>query len=80
MPIKLILLGGVVGFLEGGGGSANFVFMGVGIFPKFALLKFYRHGVSEERQRFWTISSLPPMPPPLENPNFVSVVVSPSLS
>ena len=25
--------GGVMGFLEGGGGSANFIFMGVGIFP-----------------------------------------------
>ena len=25
--------GGVVVFLEGGGGSANFIFMGVGIFP-----------------------------------------------
>ena len=25
--------GGVVGFLEGGGGSADFIFMGVGIFP-----------------------------------------------
>ena len=26
--------GGWWGFLEGGGGSANFIFMGVGIFPK----------------------------------------------
>ena len=35
MPIKFLLLGGGVGFfLEGGGGSANFNFMGVGIFPK----------------------------------------------
>ena len=25
--------GWVLGFLEGGGGSANFIFMGVGIFP-----------------------------------------------
>ena len=25
--------GGVLGFLEGGGGSADFIFMGVGIFP-----------------------------------------------
>ena len=34
MPIKFLLLGGG-GFwslLEGGGGSANFIFMGVGIF------------------------------------------------
>ena len=34
MPIKFLLLGGgVVVFLEGGGGSADFIFMGVGIFP-----------------------------------------------
>ena len=34
MPIKVLLLGGgVLGFLERGGGSANFIFMGVGIFP-----------------------------------------------
>ena len=39
MPIKFLLLGGggvLLGFvLEGGGGSANFIFMGVGIFPTF---------------------------------------------
>ena len=36
MPIKFLLLGGggFWVFLEGGGGSANFIFMGVGIFPK----------------------------------------------
>ena len=35
MPIKFLLLGGGFWvFLEGGGGSANFIFMGVGIFPK----------------------------------------------
>ena len=42
MPIKFLLLGGrVVGFLEGGGGgSADFIFMGVGIFPiKTSLIK-----------------------------------------
>ena len=35
MPIKLLLLGGggVLGFFRRGGGSANFIFMGVGIFP-----------------------------------------------
>ena len=33
MPINFLLLGGVVLFSEGGGGSANFIFMGVGIFP-----------------------------------------------
>ena len=34
MPIKFLLLGGVSGFfLEGGGGSGNFIVMGVGIFP-----------------------------------------------
>ena len=34
MPIKFFLLGGFWGFLEGGGGgSANFIFMDVGIFP-----------------------------------------------
>ena len=35
MPTKFLLLGGggVLGFLKGGGGSANFIFMGVGIFP-----------------------------------------------
>ena len=33
MPIKFLLLGGGGwGFLEGAGGSANFTFMGVGIF------------------------------------------------
>ena len=31
MPIKFLVLGGVGVFLEGGGGSANFTFMGVGI-------------------------------------------------
>ena len=35
MPIKFLSLGGGSwGFLEGGGGSANFIFMGVGIFPR----------------------------------------------
>ena len=37
MPIKFLLLGGegVLGFLRrGGGGSANFIFMGVGILPR----------------------------------------------
>ena len=35
MPIKFLLLGGGFWvFLEGGGGSANFILMGVGIFPK----------------------------------------------
>ena len=34
MPIKFLLLGGgVLGFFRGGGGSAYFIFMGVGIFP-----------------------------------------------
>ena len=33
MTIKFLLLGGVLGFLRRGGGSANFIFMGVGIFP-----------------------------------------------
>ena len=33
MPIKFLLLGGSWGFLEGGGGSANFIFMGAGNFP-----------------------------------------------
>ena len=34
MPIKFLLLGGGRGFYgRGGGGSANFIFMGVGIFP-----------------------------------------------
>ena len=34
MPIKFLPLGGGFWvFLEGGGGSANFIFMGVGIFP-----------------------------------------------
>ena len=38
MPIKFLLLGGgrrSWGFLEGGGGSANFIFMGMGIFPSY---------------------------------------------
>ena len=40
MPIKFLLLGeagGVLGFFRKGGGcgSANFIFMGVGIFPIF---------------------------------------------
>ena len=44
MPIKFLLLGGGFwGFLEGGGGgSANFIFMGAGIFPK-------REGVDSAR-------------------------------
>ena len=34
MLIKFLLLGrGGLGFLKGGGGSANSIFMGVGIFP-----------------------------------------------
>ena len=35
MPIKFLLLGGGGSglFWKGGGGSANFIFMGVGIFP-----------------------------------------------
>ena len=34
MPIKFLSLGGgVVGFLGRGGGSADIIFMGVGIFP-----------------------------------------------
>ena len=35
MPIEFLFLGGgVLGFFRrGGGGSANFIFMGVGIFP-----------------------------------------------
>ena len=32
-PQNSSFYGGVVGFLEGGGGSADFIFMGVGIFP-----------------------------------------------
>ena len=35
MPINFLFLGGGGwGFLEGGGGSANFIFRGVGVFPK----------------------------------------------
>ena len=38
MPIKFLLLGGGFWvFLEGGGGSATFIFMGVGIFPNFRM-------------------------------------------
>ena len=38
MPINFLVLAGGQGFLEGGGGgSANFIFMGVGIFPTKAL-------------------------------------------
>ena len=33
MPIKLLLVEGVWGFLEGGSGSADFISMGVGILP-----------------------------------------------
>ena len=33
MPIKFLLLGGVSFFFFEGGGSANFTFMGVWIFP-----------------------------------------------
>ena len=32
MPIKFHVLKGGWGFLEGGGGSANFIFIGAGIF------------------------------------------------
>ena len=36
MPIKFLLLGGGCwGFFEEGGGSENYIFMGVGIFPIF---------------------------------------------
>ena len=37
MPIKFLVLGGgLLGFFgRGAGGSANFFFMGVGIFPSF---------------------------------------------
>ena len=35
MPIKFPFLGGGRGFFRRGGGSANFIFMGVGIFPIF---------------------------------------------
>ena len=38
MPIKFLLLGGgVLGFFRRGGGSANFIFMGVGILPTFSI-------------------------------------------
>ena len=33
MPIKFLLLGGGSWFFGRGGGSADFIFMGVGIFP-----------------------------------------------
>ena len=48
---------------------------------KFALLTFYCHGVSQEKQRFGgRFSSLAPRPPPPPKKNaFFSVVVSPSL-
>ena len=40
MPIKFLLLGGGggvgVSWTGGGGGSANFIFMGAGIFPNYA--------------------------------------------
>ena len=32
MPTKFLLLGGFWAFVEGGGGSANYIFMGVGIY------------------------------------------------
>ena len=32
MPIKFLVLGGRGGWKGGGGGSANFIFMGAGIF------------------------------------------------
>ena len=32
MPIKFLLLGGVLGFFRRGGGSANFIFMGARFF------------------------------------------------
>ena len=38
MPIKFPFYGEVVVFLVGGGGSANSIFMGVGIFPKSGIL------------------------------------------
>ena len=34
IPIKFLVLGGGRGFFGRGGGSANIIFMGVGIFPK----------------------------------------------
>ena len=52
MPIKFLVLGGggFVGFLEGGGGSANFIFMGVRIFPtKASHIKAWRGTPAEPR-------------------------------
>ena len=39
MPVKFLLLGGVLGFFRRGGGSANFIFMGAGIFLNLTLFK-----------------------------------------
>ena len=54
MPIKFLLLGGGSGFFRRGGGSANFIFMGVGF--------------SEKRQfdKWYPIHACTP-PPPDEN-------------
>ena len=52
MPIKFLvsrLRGGIVGFFWKGGGSANFIFMGVRIFPISALRKI---AIAETSQRF----------------------------
>ena len=46
---------------------------------KFALSKFYRRGVSHEKQRFWTIFLSALRPPPLKSENFTFIVVSLSL-
>ena len=59
---KIPPLGGVVEFLEGGGGSANFIFMGVGIFLTFEtfpkipnVLNFPRTQISSENNLYFLV-------------------------
>ena len=55
MPIKFLLLGGggVLGFFRRGGGSANSIFMGVGILPNLSTDGGYRQpwGMSKSPKR-----------------------------
>ena len=42
--------------------------------------KFYCHGISQQNKRFWTIfHKFSPLPDPLQNANFINIVVSASL-
>ena len=47
---------------------------------EFAHSNFYCHGVSQEKQHFWTNFLSAPMPPPSKGRVFICIIVSPSLT